>query len=46
MAEGHTLAQRQQPVGFRVDRGDRDAEPTRRAPEQERIADWLGRRKQ
>ena len=46
MAEGHTLAQGQQPVGFRVNRRDRDAELARRAPEQERIADWLGRRKQ
>ena len=46
MAEGHPLAQGQQPVGFRIDRRDRDAELLRSPQQQQWITHGLCRRKQ
>jgi len=46
MAEGHARAQGQEPVGFRINRRDRDAELLRSAQQKQRITDGLCRRKQ
>ena len=46
MAEGHSLAESQQPVGFRINRRDRNAELLRSAQQKQQITDWLCRRKQ